>query len=309
MNILMTILTTLVVFATALALPGVIARVRARMAGRKGVKFIQHIHNVRTLLRKGSVTGYTTTALTKAAPSLYLAVAFTALLFVPLAGCRPLLHFDGDMVMFAYLLALGRFSLILAALDTGSSFEGMGASREALYGMVVEPALLILAGTLALVSGVTSFADMFAVLGSESMAAEMSIVLLIFVYVLVVVLMVECGRVPVDDPKTHLELTMIHEVMILDYTGVDLAMINIAGWFKMGAFALLAGNIIAAVAGGLWFIAPIAAVMIAAAVGVVESFVARNKLSRNVTFIFTVVAIAFVLFMVAFILRLNIKIG
>ncbi|MCC8018346.1 MAG: NADH-quinone oxidoreductase subunit H [Rikenellaceae bacterium] len=297
-----------ILVAAGAAMPGVINRVRAWLAGRRGVAFFQHLYNLRAMLRKGVVTGHTATLIFRAAPSVYLAAVLTSLLFIPVGGLRPLLSFSGDVVLFAYLLALSRIALILAALDTGSSFEGMGASREALYGAMVEPALFIVAGTVALVSGYTSFASIFPALAARGLTVEMAIVLLLLVYVMVKVVTVECGRIPVDDPRTHLELTMIHEVMVLDYSGVDLAMITAAGWLKMAVLSAVAGNIAAAVTGGgavavvLWIL------LIAAAIATVESFVARNKLSRNTTYILTIVAIAFVLFLVAFLLESDITV-
>ncbi|MCD8102893.1 MAG: NADH-quinone oxidoreductase subunit H [Alistipes sp.] len=298
-----------ILLAAGIAMPGVINRVRAWFAGRRGVPFFQHLFNLRAMLRKGVVTGHTSTLIFRAAPSVYLAAVLTAMLFIPVGGLRPLLSFSGDVVLFAYLLALSRIALILAALDTGSSFEGMGASREALYGAMVEPALFIVAGTVALVSGYTSFASIFPALAARGFTVEMSIVLLLLVYVMVKVLTVECGRIPVDDPRTHLELTMIHEVMVLDYSGVDLAMITAAGWLKMSVLAAVAANIAAAVTGGGAVAAVLWIVVVAAVIATVESFIARNKLSRNTTYILTIVAIAFVLFLVAFLLESDITVS
>ena len=134
-------------------------------------------------------------------------------------------------------------ALILAAMDTGSSFEGMGASREALYGALVEPALMLVFGTLALLSGYTSFDAIFS--GDAVNGVQLVVVLLLAAYVLVKIVFTEAGRVPVDDPRTHLELTMIHEVMCLDYCGVDLAYIKMAGWLKTAALSVLAADAVA----------------------------------------------------------------
>lgn len=303
------LLTILLLVIAGVMLPGMINRTRAILSGRKGIRFWQHLYNVNVMLKKGVVTGHTSTLLFTTAPSVYLGAIFTALLFIPLGGSQSLFHFNGDMVMFAYLLALSRLTVILAALDTGSSFEGMGASRDALYGAMVEPALFIVAGTLALVSGVTSFSDMFTVITGMGLSPEMVIVLLLLVYVIFKMITVECGRIPVDDPRTHLELTMIHEVMILDYSGVDLAMITVGGWLKMAAFSALGANIVAAITGGGTIAVFLYTILAGMGIGMVESFIARNKMSRNTTFIFTIVAIAFVLFLVAFMLGLDIKIG
>ena len=142
----MAALNTLLFLLAALAIPGLINRTRALLAGRKGIRFAQHLYDVRLLLRKGAVYSPTTTAVFRAAPSVTLGTALVAALFVPVGDLPSALSFEGDLIAFAYLLALGRVALILAAMDTGSSFEGMGASREALYGALVEPALMLVFG-------------------------------------------------------------------------------------------------------------------------------------------------------------------
>ncbi len=241
----------------------------------------------------------------RAAPSVTLGTALVAALFVPVGDLRPVLSFDGDLVAFTYLLALGRVALILAAMDTGSSFEGMGASREALYGALVEPALMLVFGTLALLSGYTSFAAIFS--GDAVNGVQLVVVLLLAAYVLVKIVFTEAGRVPVDDPRTHLELTMIHEVMCLDYCGVDLAYIKIGGWLKTAALSVLAADAVAATCCPRWWAAaPLAVLVTGLSVGIVESTQARNKLSRNTTFILTIAALAALVFFTGYLLQLNI---
>ncbi len=293
-------ITIFLIVLLALVLPGIINRVRAILAGRRGVTLYQHISNVELLLRKGAVYSPTTTVLFKIAPAVCLAATMTALLLLPLGYLAPVFSFRGDVVVFCYLLAAGRFALVLAALDTGSSFEGMGAAREALYGALAEPALLTVAGTLALVTGHTSFGPMFASMGGVS--AQMIIVMLLLCYVLLRIFTVETGRVPVDDPRTHLELTMIHEVMVLDYTGIDLGMITIASWLRGAALAVLAGNTVAAVLSNSVVVAIAVTVFIPVAIGFTESFRARNRMGRNTTYILTILAVALLVFFVALLL-------
>ena len=301
----MTLLNTFLLLAVALATPGLINRIRARLAGRRGIRFMQHLYDLRLHLRKGAVYSSTTTALFRTAPSVYLGAAIVAALTIPVGDLRPLLAFEGDLVCMAYTLALGRFALILAAMDTGSAFEGMGASREALYGALVEPALMLAGGTLALLTGCTSFARIFD--PAVMPGAQFVIVLLLTAYVLVKIVFTESGRVPVDDPRTHLELTMIHEVMCLDYCGVDLAMIKMAGWLKPALFSLLAADTLAAAFCLRWWVAaPLALLLTAVSVGVVESTQARNKLVRHTPFILTVAALAALAFFTAYLLQLNI---
>lgn len=291
----------------AIAIPGVINRTRALLAGRKGLPFMQHVRNVRLLLRKGTVYSTTTTALFRIAPAVYLGAAIVALLFIPIADLYPLISFEGDVICFAYTLALARVAIILAAMDTGSSFEGMGAAREALYGALIEPALMIGFATLAMFCGYTSFADIFE--HEQSFNLHLTIVMFLIAYLFIKITFVESGRVPVDDPRTHLELTMIHEVMCLDYSGVDMGMIHIAGWLKTACFSMIAANAIAATCCfHWWFAVPLAILLTGISVGIVESTQARNKLVRNTTYIVTISALAALIFFVGYLLQLDINI-
>ncbi len=301
------ILNTLLMLAVAVSITGVINRTRAVLAGRKGLRFFQHLFDAKVLLGKGAVYSPTTGILFRLAPCVCLASSLAAFLFIPVADLDPLLSFDGDVVMVAYLLALSRVSLILAALDTGSSFEGMGASREALYGALIEPAIMLSMATLAMLSGYTSLADIFST--ARSLDVNLTIVVLLAAYVFLKIMFVEAGRVPVDDPRTHLELTMIHEVMCLDYSGIDLAMIQIAGWLKTAVFAMIAADAVAAAVCFDWLLAaPLAVVAAGLSVGITESMRARNKLSRNSTYILTVTAMSALIFLVGYLLSQNIEI-
>ncbi len=298
---------TLLMIVVAIAIPGVINRTRALLAGRKGLPFMQHVCNVRLLLRKGAVYSTTTTALFRIAPAVYLGAAIVALLFIPIADLYPLISFEGDVICFAYTLALARVAIIFAAMDTGSSFEGMGAAREALYGALIEPALMIGFATLAMFCGYTSFADIFE--HEQSFNLHLTIVMFLIAYLFIKITFVESGRVPVYDPRTHLELTMIHEVMCLDYSGVDMGMIHIAGWLKTACFSMIAANAIAATCCfHWWFAVPLAILLTGISVGIVESTQARNKLVRNTTYIVTISALAALIFFVGYLLQLDINI-
>ena len=300
------VLNTLLIIVTALAIPGVINRTRAILAGRKGLPFTQHLRNVNVLLRKGAVYSTTTTALFRIAPAIYLGAAIVATLMIPVADLYPLISFEGDVICFAYTLALARVAIILAAMDTGSSFEGMGAAREALYGALIEPALMIGFATLALFCGYTSFADIFE--HEQSFDLHLTIVMLLTAFLFVRITFVESGRVPIDDPKTHLELTMIHEVMCLDYSGIDMGMIHIAGWLKTACFSMIAANAVTATCCFHWWCAvPLAILLTGLSVGIVESTQARNKLSKNTTYIVTISALAALIFFIGFLLKLNIN--
>jgi formate hydrogenlyase subunit 4 len=212
-----------------------------------------------------------------------LATALVAMLVVPLGSHGAPIAFAGDLVLFAYLLGLGRFFTVAAALDTGSSFEGMGGAREATFACLAEPALFL--GLLVLVrrSASLSLTTMFGgALASQWTAAGASLVLV--VVSLLIVLLAENSRIPVDDPNTHLELTMIHEVMVLDHSGPALGLILYGAALKF----FLLGALIVRLAipfntGNPWMdwgIFAIGMVLLAIVVGVVESVMARLRLTQ-----------------------------
>ena len=300
-------LSFVVLVFVAFLLPGIVNRTRAVLSGRKGVTLWQHALSLGVSFRKGAVYSPVTGPVFRMAPVVYLATVLTAVLTVPAGPSGALISFGGDVVLFCYLLALGRMMLILGALDTGSSFEGMGASREALYGALLEPALFIVLGTLALVSGHTGFSRIFTHMDAGS--TEMTIAMIPLMYAVTKILVVEAGRIPVDDPRTHLELTMIHEAMVLDYCGVDMGLITLASWLKTGAFAVIASSALAATFGyGILLVVSLC-IVIGICIGGVESFMARGRLFGNTTYIVTISAIAFVVFVVAFLILQNIHIG
>lgn len=291
----------------ALMLPGIIVRTRALLAGRKGAPFYQHISRLGALLCKAPVYSSATGFVFRLAPVIYLASTVAAMLLVPVGDFSAVLAFNGDIVLFCYLLALGRVMLILAAMETGSSIDGMGASREALYGALLEPALFLVAGTLALVSDSLSFSQVFAGVGSGT--PEMVVVMVLVMYALFKIMLVEAGRIPVDDPRTHLELTMIHEAMVLDYSGFDLALITLAGWIKAGLLAVLAASAFASVLYWDTIVVLLLGLAAGLAIGIVESFLARSRMARNSTYIVTILAVALVAFVIAFLLLNQIRIG
>ena len=166
--------------------------------------------------------------------------------------------------------------------------------------------IMFVVATMVLISGNTSFATLFT--ESALQDNQMIIVLLLASYVLLKITFIESGRVPIDDPRTHLELTMIHEVMCLDYCGVDLAMIKIAGWFKTAALAMLAINAFLVGFDLQWWLAlPLAIIIPGVSIGVVESTRARNKLARNTIYILIVTLLALLTLFIGYLLQLNIK--
>jgi formate hydrogenlyase subunit 4 len=260
-------------------LVGIVNRVKSLWSGRRGAPIFQLLFDVLRLMRKRPVYSDTTTALFRIAPWVFLVTCVGSAAIAPLIGGRPVASFSFDFVWFAYVWGLGRVALMLAALDTGSSFEGMGAAREALFSAILEPALFLVAGSL------TAFSDthtLYQAVMLHQSSVGYATAWLASVFVLFIVIQVETGRMPIDDPTTHLELTMAHEVMILDHSGPDLAAVQTGSAIKLfvGTSILAClmnpfsgqGNLLCAVVNlGL-------SVVLAILIGTVESVIARLKL-------------------------------
>ncbi len=288
------LLTIVFFLALPLLMLDTINRVKSVMGGRYGPPLLQPLFDMLKLLRKGSVISRVTSWVFTVTPSVVLAATVTALLLVPGIGRQQTIAFDGDVVLCFYLLGLAKFFQLLAALDTGSSFEGMGASREALFSTILEPAIFLFVGTLALVTGKSSFGDLFALSQSGEWApvAMSTGTLLLFL-----LLIAEGCRIPVDDPNTHLELTMVHEVMILDHSGPDLAFLQYAAALKMYLFAALIATLVLPTDLPLAYQAILWTAMIllcAVMVGIVESFVARFRISHVPQFLFLAVSLGLI---------------
>ncbi|MFH1069359.1 MAG: NADH-quinone oxidoreductase subunit H [Candidatus Glassbacteria bacterium] len=260
---------------------GVINRIKAFFAGRRGVPLLQLYYDLAKLLRKGAVYSLTSTWLLRAGPAVGLACVLAAAALAPLGGGGTLVGFEGDLILFAGLLALMRFFTVLAALDTGSSFEGMGASREVQFSALAEPALLLGLTVLATGTGSLSLNSIYSRLGAE-LWGKAAPALVLTALAFSVVFLTENARIPVDDPNTHLELTMIHEVMVLDHSGPDFAFIQFAAALKLWVLGSLIVGVLAPVHSGLLWLDCLAALggmlVLAVSVGVVESSMARLRL-------------------------------
>jgi formate hydrogenlyase subunit 4 len=276
----------LLAFALPPLLLGVINKTKALFAGRVGPPLLQPYYDLIKLLRKGTVFSTATTWVFRAGPVVGLATTALAVLLIPLAGAHAPVSFRGDLILLAYLLALARFFTAAAALDTGSPFEGMGAAREVTYACLAEPAFFLGLLVLAKLSGALQLAAMF----GDPRSAEHSLVeywshagasLGLVLLSWGIVLLVENCRIPFDDPNTHLELTMIHEVMVLDHSGPAFGMILYAAALKLFLFGALIVRLVLPATGLSWLDWPLFAVGIlgvAVAVGVVESTMARLRL-------------------------------
>jgi formate hydrogenlyase subunit 4 len=257
---------------------GVINRVKAIAAGRRGAPLLQPYFDILRLLRKGMVLSTTTTWIFVAAPLVTLVATLMAGLFVPLGPGQALVAFEGDLVLFAYLFALGRFFTTAAALDTGSPFEGMGASREVTFAFLTEPALFFVLLSLTRLTGSLSLDTMLLAPAGGHAAA-----LVLGAVGLFLVLLAECSRVPFDDPNTHLELTMIHEVMILDHSGPLLGVILYGAALKLFILTTLLARLALPAFDTPWLARAVTLAVIialAALIGLIESTTARVRLAR-----------------------------
>ena len=267
-------------FLLAPLLSGIINRVKAFFAGRKGPSILQLYYDLGKLLRIGTVYSSTTSGVLQLAQAITAATLAAAALFLPYAMQKSPCAFPGDILIFFYLLGTGRFALVLGALDTGSSFEGMGASREVEFSALLEGAVFAVVCFLVLSTGTVTMSELLAgysFFGAWS--AWPSLLLIVAAFFIVV--LAENSRVPFDDPETHLELTMVHEAMLLDYSGPDLAVMLYCSalklWLLSSFFTLLIlpERVLTGAAG---FVAYLGGVFLtAAAIGAVESSMARYR--------------------------------
>ncbi len=262
---------------------GMIAKTKALFGGRVGPPLLQPYFDLRKLFGKGMVFSETTTWVFRAGPVVGLTVPVLAAMFIPFGALAAPFSFTGDLIFFVYLFGLARFFTVIAALDTGSSFEGMGAAREATFACLAEPTIFFVFIVLVRLSGELSLSAMFGagLAGHwQAAAAPLGIILIS----LLVVLLAENSRIPFDDPNTHLELTMIHEVMVLDHSGPAFGMILYGAALKLFVLGALAVRLALPVETGS--LAGDAALflggmlLLAVLIGVVESVMARLRLLR-----------------------------
>ena len=262
---------------------GIINRTKSLFGGREGPPLLQAYRDLAKLLRKGATYSRTTTWIFRAGPIVGLAAAGTALLLVPLPGLRAPLAFSGDLLLLASLLGLMRFATVIAALDTGSSFEGLGASREVYFSALAEPALILGLAAVARNTESLSLSSMFEALGAGRYWNGGPAMALVGA-ALFVVFLAENARIPVDDPNTHLELTMVHEVMVLDHGGPDFAFILYGAALKLWILGLLVVGVALPIrfenpwANGVATLAALG--LLAVTTGIVESSMSRLRLSR-----------------------------
>ncbi len=262
-------------------LPGVINKTKAWFAGRKGPSVLQLYYDLIKLMRKGMVISTTTTWIFIAGPIVTLAAVLLAGMLMPISGFKAPIAFAGDLILFAYLFGLARFFTTAAAMDTGSPFEGMGAAREVTFACLSEPALFFAFLVMAKLSGSLMLTCMLHTPAGGFSSAMVAPLILVSIGLFVVLLAESC-RIPVDDPNTHLELTMIHEVMVLDHSGPLFGIILYSASMKLFVLGTVLLHIVlpfqAKTAWMNWPLFMMEMVGLAIVIGIVESIMARLRM-------------------------------
>lgn len=279
---------------------GVIKKTKAFWAGRKGVSIFQPYWDFIKLLKKDQVISETTSWIFRFSPIVIFATTVIAGLFAPMLCGNSIINIEGAFIIFSYILGLGKFFALISAMDTGSSFEGMGASREACFTTLIEPAFFIIMASIIALTNNYTFGCLNLIL--EKAGNFGILIAILAILALFIMLVTECSRVPVDDPTTHLELTMIHEVMILDNSGQDLAVITWSAGIKMVILEAIIANFIlptslCSTIGFGWSALAFIAVLglIAMVVGTVESAIARFRMSHVFEFVFAMSSFALII--------------
>ena len=271
----------LAVLVLPLLLRGVINKTKAAFAGRVGPPLLQPFYDVIRLVQKDSVISQTTGWVFRAGPVVSLATALLASLLLPFGRETAPVSFSGDVLLFVYLLALGRFFLAIASLDTGSAFEGMGVTRELTFSALAEPALFFGFLVMASLSRSLNLSEMLGEsFGAQWQTGGASLVLVLVSWF--IVLLAENSRIPFDDPNTHLELTMIHEVIVLDHSGPALAMILYGAAVKLLLFCAMIVQLLSPIDSGYVLVDAavfvVETLVLAAIIGVIESTMARLRM-------------------------------
>ncbi len=277
--------------------PGIILKVKAFFAGKKGPPLLIKYYTLLKLFQKGSVYSTSSSFVFKLGPVVSFAAAVFPLFFFPFAGTASLFSFHGDVVLLFYIMGIGRFFTVIAALDTASPFEGMGAAREVFFSTLAELAIFAILILFYRLSGSLRMSDYFHGDSIITLAGVSGALIVLVIVALFMVLLTENSRVPVDDPATHLELTMIHEVMILDHSGPDLALIELGAFYKLLFYAAFIIQLVCpftvpfSIINIILFFPLLA--LVYAAVGVIESIMARFKMNLVPKFILTSFTLVF----------------
>ncbi len=286
---------------------GIVKKTKARIQNRQGPPVVQPYRDLRKLFRKGVILPSTASWVFRLTPYILFATILVIVVLVPTLFSPVPMHWAGDIITVVYLFAFGRFFLALAGLDAGTAFGGLGSSREMSIAAIIEPAMMLAIFTVSVTAGSTNLSTIVASLSTTPATAVNPSHILAFAGLFIVTL-AETGRIPVDNPATHLELTMIHEAMILEYSGRYLALIEWASQMKLLIFLALLSNMFFPMGMATTF-SPVAlvialfaivakTVVLAVVVAVVESTNAKLRLFRVPEFLM----VAFILSLLALIL-------
>jgi len=266
---------------------GVITKTKAWFGGRAGAPLLQPYYDLVKLMRRGLVLSTTTTWVFRAGPVITLSTVLLAGLLIPIGRCGAPVSFTGDLILFAYLFGLARFFTTSAALDTGSAFEGMGSAREVTFACLSEPALFFAFLVLAKLSGSLTLTTLLQG-PAQALSADVAAPLVLIAIGLFIVLLAETCRIPVDDPNTHLELTMIHEAMVLDHSGPLFGVILYASSVKLLVLGTVLLHVVAPFGfDRAWLDWPLHVAELlglAVVIGIVESIMARLQM-RHVPYL------------------------
>lgn len=298
---IMILINLIILLIVPFLMVGLIKNTKSFWAGRKGPSILQPLFDFIKLIKKDFVISETTSVVFRIAPIFAISTVIFASLFIPMAGGKAIITVPVGLIVFAYTLGLGKFISLISAMDTGSSFEGMGASREASFTSIVEPAFFMIMASIMAMSGNYTFESLSKVLSSAGSYGILIMIITAFVFFIMI--LVEGSRVPVDDPETHLELTMIHEVMILDNSGSDLALISWANSIKMLLYSSLIANMIIPSGISDWLsvvLYLLVMCVISIAIGTVESGMARIRMTHVFEFVFIMSSLALVILSLVF---------
>jgi len=251
----------LLVLALAPLFTGFVRKVKARLLRRQGPPLIQPYRDLVRLARKDVVLAESASWLFRIVPYLVFAATWVAAALVPTFRTGLLFSWSADLIAIAALLGSGRFFLALAGLDVGTSFGGIGSSREVMIASLAEPAMIMIVFTLALIAGSTQLSTMAEFMASPAVGLRVSLALALFALIMVAI--AENSRIPVDNPATHLELTMVHEAMVLEYSGRHLALIELSASLKLVIYVSIIACLFAP-----WGLAPAGAGSAALTIGI-----------------------------------------
>ena len=289
------ILNIILLLIVPFLMTGIIRKTKALWGARYGASIFQPFFDFIKLMKKDSIFSSSTTLLFKIAPVISFVCVIFASLFTPMLMGEAVINIQGGLIIFAYALGLSKFISLLASMETASSFEGMGSSREACFTTIIEPAFFIVIASIMALSKIYTFDSLnFVITSSGSLGI---LIILFAVLCLSIMLITEGARVPVDDPATHLELTMIHEVMILDNCSQELAIISYSAWAKMFLISSLIAALVIPMHLTIW--ASLGAflgimILISVIVGTIESAIARLRMSHVFEFVFVMSSLALV---------------